>query len=126
MELARDMVPAGFDLIPIEREAPEFAQVMKDAEYYMGFTRNGMGAEFYTGAPKLKLIQLISAGYDRLDIEAARKAGVPVSNNGGANSVAVAEHTIMLILSVLKRLAWMHKNVVEGMWSVGDLGELRV
>jgi len=126
MELARDMVPAGFDLIPIEREAPEFAQNMKDAEYFMGFTRGGMGSEFYKGAPKLKLIQLVSAGYDRLDIEAARQARVPVSNNGGANSVAVAEHTIMLILSVLKRLAWMHNNVVAGKWRVGDLGEQRV
>jgi len=126
MELARDMVPAGFELIPLERDAPEFAKAMQEAEYFMGFTRGGMGAEFYKGAPKLKLIQLISAGYDRLDIEAARQARVPVANNGGANSVAVAEHTIMLILSVYKRLAWMHNNVVAGKWRVGDLGEQRV
>ena len=44
-----------------------------------------------------------SAGYDRVDIEAARKAKVPVSNNGGANAIAVAEHTLMLMLAVLKR-----------------------
>jgi len=126
MELARDMVPAGFDLIPVERDAPEFAKAIADAEYFMGFTRGGMGTEFYKSAPKLKLIQLISAGYDRLDIEAARQARVPVANNGGANSVAVAEHTLMLILSVYKRLAWMHNNVVAGKWRVGDLGEQRV
>ncbi len=126
MELARDMVPAGFDLIPIEREDPQFAKVMQDAEYLMGFARGDMGPDFYKGAPKLKLIQLVSAGYDRLDVEAARRAGVPVANNGGANSVAVAEHTIMLILSVLKRLAWMHNNVVAGKWRVGDLGEQRL
>ena len=85
-----------------------------------------MDAAFYKAAPKLKLIQLVSAGYDRLDIEAARQAGVPVANNGGANSVAVAEHTIMLMLSVLKRIAWMHNNVVAGKWRVGDIGEQRV
>jgi glyoxylate reductase/D-3-phosphoglycerate dehydrogenase len=126
MELARDMVPPGFDLIPIERDAPEFARTLQDAEFFMGFARGGMGPDFYKGAPKLKLIQLISAGYDRLDVEAARQAKVPVANNGGANSVAVAEHTIMLILSVYKRLAWMHNNVVAGKWRVGDLGEQRV
>lgn len=82
-----------------------------------------MGPEFYRMAPKLKLIQLISAGYDRLDVEAARRAGVPVANNGGANSVAVAEHTLMLILAVYKRLAWQHNNVVASKWRVGDLGE---
>ena len=92
----------------------------------MGFARTGMDAAFYKAAPKLKLIQLVSAGYDRLDIEAARQAGVPVANNGGANSVAVAEHTIMLMLSVLKRIAWMHNNVVAGKWRVGDIGEQRV
>src|SRR5262245_29236292 len=126
MELARDMVPAGFELIPVERDAPEFAKAMQEAEYFMGFTRGGMGAEFYRGAPKLKLIQLISAGYDRLDVPAARQARVPVANNGGANSVAVAEHTMMLILAVYKRLAWMHTNVVAGKWRVGDLGEQKV
>src|SRR5262249_16834226 len=126
MELARDMVPAGFELIPVERDAPEFAKAMQEAEYFMGFTRGGMGAEFYRGAPKLKLIQLISAGYDRLDVEAARQAPAPGANNGRADSAAVAEHAIMLIMSVYKRLAWMHNNVVAGKWRVGDLGEQRV
>ncbi len=51
---------------------------------------------------------------------------MPVANNGGANSVAVAEHTLMLILAVYKRLASHHNNVVAGKWRVGDLGEQRV
>ena len=126
MDVARGMVPAGFELVVLEREDPKFAEAMKDAEYFMGFTRGEMNAAFYKAAPKLKLIQLVSAGYDRLDVAAARQAGVPVANNGGANSVAVAEHTIMLMLSVLKRIAWMHNNVVAGKWRVGDLGEQRV
>src|SRR5262249_7860591 len=125
MELARDMAPAGFELIPLERDAPEFAKAMQEAEYFMGFTRGGMGAEFYKGAPKLKLIQLISAGYDRLDIEAARQARVPVANNGGANSVAGGEHTMMLILAVYKRPAWEHPKGMAGKWRVGDLGGQR-
>src|SRR5262249_36561370 len=49
-----------------------------------------------------------------------------VANNGGANSVAVAEHTIMLMLAASKRLAWQHENVMAGKWRVGDLGEHRV
>jgi phosphoglycerate dehydrogenase-like enzyme len=110
----------------VERSAPEFAEAIRDAEYFMGFAREGMGPEFYKNAPRLRLIQLVSAGYDRLDVEAARQASVPVANNGGANSVAVAEHTMMLILAVYKRLVWQHNNVVAGKWRVGDLGEQRV
>ena len=41
------------------------------------------------GIPNLKLVQMLSAGYDRADLEAARKSGVPLCANGGANSVAV-------------------------------------
>jgi len=125
MDIARGMVPAGYDFQVLDRDAPEFASAMREAEYFMGFARD-MGPEFYRGAPKLKLIQLVSAGYDRLDVEAARKAGVPVANNGGANSVAVAEHTMMLILATYKRLVQQHINVVAGKWRVGDLGEQRV
>src|SRR5256885_8882614 len=81
----------------------------------MGLARN-MGGEFFRSAPKLKLVQLLSAGYDRVDIEAARKARVPVSNNGGANAIAVAEHAVMLMLAVYKRLVQYHNDVVAGKW----------
>ena len=126
MDVARGMLPAGYELDVLDKEDPRFPAAIKDAEYFMGFARGGMGPEFYKTAPRLKLIQLISAGYDRLDVAAARQARVPVANNGGANSVAVAEHTMMLILSVYKRLAWQHINVTAGKWRVGDLGDQRV
>src|SRR2546427_3286949 len=125
VEIARSLLPADFDLQVVDQGTPEFDAAIKDAEYLTGFTRSNMGPDFYRGAPKLKLIQLISAGYDRLDIEAARQARVPVANNGGSNSVAVAEHTLMLILAVYKKLAWHHNNVVAGKWRVGDFPPTR-
>jgi glyoxylate reductase/D-3-phosphoglycerate dehydrogenase len=125
MDLARAMVPAGYELVVSDHTSPDFLAAVKDADYYMGFPRPGMGADFFRAAPKLRLVQLISAGYDRLDVEAARQAGVPVANNGGANSVAVAEHTMMLMLAVLKKLAWHHNNVTAGKWRVGDFAATR-
>src|SRR2546428_12432310 len=121
VEIARSLLPADFDLQVVDQGTPEFDAAMKDAEYFTGFTRSNMGPDFYRGSPKLKLIQLISAGYDRLDIEAARQARVPVANNGGSNSVAVAEHTMMLILAVYKKLAWHHNNRAAGKWRGGGL-----
>jgi phosphoglycerate dehydrogenase-like enzyme len=120
------MLPAGYEMEVVDQNTPEFEKAIVDAEYFLGFPRPGLGPEFYKKASKLKLIQLISAGYDRLDVPAAKAAGVPIANNGGANSVAVAEHTLMLILAVLKRLAWQHQNVAAGKWRVGDLGDQRV
>jgi phosphoglycerate dehydrogenase-like enzyme len=125
-DLARAMVPDGYDLEVVDTKAPELPALMKDAEYFVGFANTGMGREFYAGAPRLRLVQLLSAGYDRLDVEAARQAGVPIANNGGSNSVAVAEHTVMLMLAVLKKLAWHHANVTAGKWRIGTFGDNRL
>ena len=126
MDACRAMVPQGYELTVVERGVAGGLEAHRDAEYFVGFARGDMGPDFYKTLPKLKLIQLISAGYDRLDIAAAKAAGVPVANNGGANSTAVAEHTWLLILGVLKRLAWHHANVVAGKWRIGDLAENRL
>jgi phosphoglycerate dehydrogenase-like enzyme len=126
MDECRAMVPQGYEMAVVERGVGGGIEKHPDAEYYVGFARGDMGPDFYKALPKLKLVQLISAGYDRLDVAAARQAGVPVANNGGANSTAVAEHTWLLILGVLKRLAWQHNNVVAGKWRIGDLAENRL
>lgn len=125
LDIARSLTPPGYELAVADPGTPEFYQAAADAEYYLGLARQ-MGSEFFRAAPKLRLVQLLSAGYDRVDIEAARKAGVPVANNGGANAIAVAEHTLMLMLAVLKKLVRFHNDVVAGKWRVGDLAETRV
>jgi phosphoglycerate dehydrogenase-like enzyme len=121
VDIARSMTPPGFDLVVVDPGTPEFYKEATDAEYYLGLARQ-MGGEFFRSAPKLKLVQLLSAGYDRVDVEAARKAKVPVANNGGANAIAVSEHTILLMLAVLKRLVSFHNDVVAGKWrpSIAD------
>jgi phosphoglycerate dehydrogenase-like enzyme len=122
LDIARSLTPPGYELVPADPGTPEFYQAAGEAEYFLGFARN-MGGEFFRSAPKLRLVQLTSAGYDQVDVEAARKAKVPVSNNGGANAIAVAEHAVMLMLATLKRLVWHHNNVVAGKWRVGNFAE---
>jgi len=125
VDMAKSMTPAGFELVMADPGTPEFIQAAGDAEFYLGLARR-MGGEFFRSAPNLKLVQLLSAGYDHVDVEAARKAKVPVCNNGGANALAVAEHTIMLILAVLKRVVQFHNSVAAGKWRVGNPADVRV
>jgi len=125
LDIVRSMMPAGFELVVADPGTPDFIQAAGDAQYYLGLARH-MGGEFFRTAPNLKLVQLLSAGYDHVDVEAARKAKVPVSNNGGANAIAVAEHTLMLMLAVLKRVVRFHNDVVAGKWRVGNAAEIRV
>src|ERR1051325_4539886 len=125
MDIARALLPPGMELIVVDPTTPEFYDLAADAEYYLGSPRHGIGNEFFRATPRLKLVQLTSAGYDRVDIEAARKAKVPVANNGGANSIAVAEHAVLLMLAVLKRLVYHHNNVVSGTWRAADFASIR-
>ena len=125
MDECRAMVPQGYELAVVERGVGGGIEAHPDAEYFIGFARGDMGPDFYRTLPKLKLVQLISAGYDRLDVGAAKRAGVPVANNGGSNSVAVAEHTLMLMLAVYRKLSWHHGNVITGKWRVGDFASNR-
>jgi phosphoglycerate dehydrogenase-like enzyme len=113
--IARDMAPAGFELV-LAYGASDFEPALAQAEYMLCYPNVRMGDAFYRAAPKLRLVQLLSAGYDAVDLEAARRAKVPVSNNGGANAVSVAEHALMLMLAVSRKLVWQHANVAGGRW----------
>jgi phosphoglycerate dehydrogenase-like enzyme len=116
ISIAKDLLPPSLDAVIARPGTPEFQTALGDAVCLVGFGEGTMDDAFYASAPNLKLVQLLSAGYDRCDIEAARRAGVPICNNGGANSTAVSEHAILLMLAVCRRIVWQHSNVVAGRW----------
>ena len=71
-------------------------------------------------------MQTLSAGYNTYDLDAARAAGVPICNNGGANSTAVAEHAMMLMLAVCRKLIWQHEGVSSGRWRGNDFNATKL
>ncbi|MEJ0017348.1 MAG: 2-hydroxyacid dehydrogenase [Acetobacteraceae bacterium] len=112
---ARDLVPPDLDLIVAAPGSAGYAEALADTGYLLGNVAT-MDDAFYRAAPKLRLVQLFSAGYNHVDLDAARRAGVLVANNGGANSRSVAEQTIMLMLAVYRRLPWQHAMTAGGLW----------
>jgi phosphoglycerate dehydrogenase-like enzyme len=114
--IARELLPSGLEAVVAAHGTPAFNAALADAVCLVGFGDGTMDDAFYKAAPNLRLVQLLSAGYDRCDIEAARRAGVPICNNGGANSTAVSEHAILLMLAVCRRIVWQHANVAAGRW----------
>ena len=115
-EIAKKMAPSGFEVAVSRSERAELVQVMGSAEYLICYPNMISDDAMFRSAPKLKLFQLLSAGYDDVDLEAARRAKVPVCNNGGANAISVSEHAIMLMLGVSRRVIWQHNNVSGGRW----------
>src|SRR3954471_13504951 len=71
--------------------AQELPQALEDADFLCGFIGSLPTDVLVAAAAKrLKLVQLMSAGYDRFNLDGARAARLPVAVNGGANAIAVA------------------------------------
>jgi len=67
-------------------------------------------------ADKLRAISRYGIGCDRVDLEAAGKRGIWVTNTPGANSDAVADLTLGLMLAVARAIPLLDKSVKQGEW----------
>jgi phosphoglycerate dehydrogenase-like enzyme len=124
LAIGQRLLPPGFELEVLSRA--ELAARLPEVEYLLSMGVGWLDDAQLASAGRLKLIQLMSVGYDSFNIEGARKAGVPVAVNGGANAISVAEHTLMFTLALLKRLRVLDANVRAGAWRGGAMGSLRV
>ncbi len=68
-------------------------------------------------APKLKVIAKFGEGVDNIDLRAATEKGVAVINMPGMFTEAVAEHTILLMLALVKKLFVANQALRDGRWS---------
>lgn len=66
--------------------------------------------------PRLSVIGVASVGIDRIDVEAATRAGVMIVNAPTGNTVAAAEHTMALMLSLLRHIPNANASVRSGEW----------
>ncbi len=75
-------------------------------------------ASVFEKAPRLRLIQKLGVGVNTIDLEAARRHNVAVCNMPGVNSQSVAELTLALMLSALRRVTTFDAAVRSGVgWS---------
>ena len=75
--------------------------------------------------PNLRLIAVPGAGYENIDVVAARRRGVTVANAGSAHSGDVADHAVALTLAAIHRLPEMQAWVRDGDWSRAGSPERR-
>lgn len=112
-----------------ETDKDTFAREMRDADVLLHVLERTTAAVI-DQAPRLKLIQKLGVGVDTIDLDAARARGVAVCNMPGANTRAVAELTLLLMLATLRRLTELDARTRAGNgWTldpalVDNLGEL--
>jgi formate dehydrogenase len=77
-------------------------------------------AERIAKAPKLKLALTAGIGSDHVDIDAAIARGITVAEETYSNSISVAEHAVMQILTLVRNFVPSHRWVEEGGWNIAD------
>jgi D-3-phosphoglycerate dehydrogenase len=72
--------------------------------------------EILSAAPKLRMIQKLGAGVDRIDLKICEQRGIAVARLAGGNAVPVAEHALSLMLATLRRLPVIDRRTRAGEW----------
>jgi D-3-phosphoglycerate dehydrogenase len=97
------------------------AAALQDADALIVRSAVDVNAQVLRNAPKLRVIGRAGVGVDNIDLEAATKAGIAVMNTPGANAVAVAEHTIALMLALARHLCRADSTTRAGKWEKKSL-----
>jgi formate dehydrogenase len=99
-----------------------FDQHLADAEIVISqpFWPAYLTAERIAKAPKLRLAVTAGIGSDHVDLDAAIDAGITVAEVTFCNSISVAEHVVMMILSQVRNYLPSHQWVLDGGWNIAD------
>jgi formate dehydrogenase len=98
-----------------ERELPD-ADIVISQPFWPAY----LTAERIAKAPKLKLAITAGIGSDHVDLQAAMDRGMTVAEVTYCNSISVAEHVVMMILSLVRNYIPSYQTVIDGGWNIAD------
>ena len=120
-----DLPASALDLLRAEgwtvdarsgRPVAELAADLADADALIVRSATKVTADLLAAAPKLRIIGRAGSGVDNIDMPAASGRGVLVVNAPGANSIAVAEHALALMLSLARSVPAADQAMKAGKW----------
>jgi len=129
-DVERRLVDAGLLVArgPATHELAALTPMLSDAVAWVAGT-GPVTAEHLDRAPGLRVVARYGVGVDAVDLAAARARGIVVTNTPGANSDAVADHTVALLLAALRGVVAGDRRVRAGDWRVErsrEVASLRV
>src|SRR5205807_4357935 len=99
----------------------DLASALSDADALIVRSAVEVNAGLLRNAGTLRVIGRAGVGVDNIDLEAATKAGIAVMNTPGANAVAVAEHTLALMLALARSICRADSTMRAGQWEKKSL-----
>jgi len=123
VETINDYLPIlehqGFHLILAPTPAERVAAITRHgAQIDAVLTRGPLGlyADEIAALPALKIICVIGAGYEHVDLQAAADRGITVTNGAGVNASSVADHAMAMLLSLVRDIPRCDSAVRRGEW----------
>jgi glyoxylate reductase len=95
----------------------ELARALTTAEGLLCLLTDNVDAALIGGAPRLRVVSTMSAGYDHIDVDACTRRGIVVGNTPGVLTEATADLTFALLLAAARRVPEGERVVREGRWT---------
>jgi D-3-phosphoglycerate dehydrogenase / 2-oxoglutarate reductase len=107
------------DLVPLKTKKPdEFIAEAQDCDALLNTYAGPITAEVMARMPRCRIIARYGIGVDTIDLDAATKAGIIVTNNPTYCIEEVAEHTMALVLACARKVALYDRLVRGARWEV--------
>ena len=112
---------SGFEVVDPENYVKSPAQHLSDAVALIVRSAVQADRKLLEQAPHLRVIGRAGVGVDNVDVEFATARGIVVMNTPGANAVAVAEHTLGLMLALARHITRADESLRAGKWEKKSL-----
>lgn len=119
-------LPADFELVEVAGHDPDAVRSGAEAAHAVFFYHGRADADLIASMSQCRVIVRCGTGYEKIDVEAARSAGIEVTYVPDYGSGDVATHALALMLASLRKIPISDALVREGAWpSYGELGPMR-
>ena len=116
--------PTDYQIVVLDKSSTEQQQIdeVREADFLLCYGQDPSDTVIRS-LDKCRLVQLLAAGYDRMNLELLSELEIPCANNGGANSWAVADQALLLMLAIYKQLLASDNATKGGRWSEPITGQ---
>jgi len=115
-DVIRGEMPAGWTLLTLAGDTKAGWHAQLAAADFVLVADWAITDEELRAAPRLKMVQHQGVGHEKIDKEALKARKIPLALCPAGTTVGVAEHTILLILAVYKRLVAADTKLRQGTW----------
>lgn len=124
--LADEIVPQGIEVLTTTASlevdnragisASELAAIIGEYDALIVRSRTKVTREILEAGTRLKVVGRAGVGVDNIDLDVATRQGIAVLNAPGGNVISAAEHTLALILALVRHIARADASIRRGEW----------